>query len=582
MKKLYILFFSIAISGLSFGQTVFINEIHYENAGADANEGVEIAGPAGTNLSTYTITAYNGSTGASYSTTALSGIIPNEGGSGFGTLWFAIPGLQNGPDGVALDNSGTLIQFLSYEGSFTATNGPANGVMSTNIGVSESSSTAWDESLQLISSGDTYSEFTWAGPVWNSLGGINTGQTFTTSNLPTLSLYDGPPNGATFIGDPETPNPSNASISFVTSHFNMSSDAGGGTGTGGDGFIKWYGQNTSNSSIIDGGNIFTSNNPLVQQPVNGLVAGQTYFFRAELVDNTGAPLSSPVVYSFTMTIATYTDVADLATLRTQTVDPDLYYRVTGSAINTFTDPGTGTMFFQDGVAGIKVNNFNYDTQNYNTGDAVSNIRGHLELVNGVLQLVPSYADWGAPTTTGNVPSVSTTTIATLLSSWESYESELVKITNATFVDAGATFAYNTSYNITDSSGTMSFTTPYNSLNYIGNTIPSGNQNLVVLVSEFSGTPQVTARSLADFTLDSKTFEVNSFKMYPNPTSLGYVKLFSKSNAPMSVSVFNLLGKQVTHKTIKNNLLDVSNLKAGLYLMKIAQDNALITKKLVIH
>ena len=29
---------------------VFINEIHYENIGRDVEEGIEIAGPAGTNL----------------------------------------------------------------------------------------------------------------------------------------------------------------------------------------------------------------------------------------------------------------------------------------------------------------------------------------------------------------------------------------------------------------------------------------------------------------------------------------------------------------------------------------------------
>ncbi len=31
--------------------TIFINEIHYDNTGGDAGEGVEIAGPAGTDLS---------------------------------------------------------------------------------------------------------------------------------------------------------------------------------------------------------------------------------------------------------------------------------------------------------------------------------------------------------------------------------------------------------------------------------------------------------------------------------------------------------------------------------------------------
>jgi hypothetical protein len=58
---------------------VFINEIHYENAGTDVNEGVEIAGPAGTNLIDWNLVLYNGSEGASYTTTPLIGTIPDEG-----------------------------------------------------------------------------------------------------------------------------------------------------------------------------------------------------------------------------------------------------------------------------------------------------------------------------------------------------------------------------------------------------------------------------------------------------------------------------------------------------------------------
>ena len=52
MKKIYFLLLTLLISAFSFGQTVFINEIHYDDAGGDAGEGVEIAGPAGTDLST--------------------------------------------------------------------------------------------------------------------------------------------------------------------------------------------------------------------------------------------------------------------------------------------------------------------------------------------------------------------------------------------------------------------------------------------------------------------------------------------------------------------------------------------------
>ena len=66
---------------LDSSTNVWINEFHYDNAGSDVAEGVEIAGEAGTDLSGYSIVLYNGSSssGASYKTEDLSGVIPDEG-----------------------------------------------------------------------------------------------------------------------------------------------------------------------------------------------------------------------------------------------------------------------------------------------------------------------------------------------------------------------------------------------------------------------------------------------------------------------------------------------------------------------
>ena len=137
-----ILSFAIAQSAAA---QVFINEIHYDNAGTDTGEAIEIAGAAGTDLTGWTIVLYNGSGGAAYGTQALSGILTNQQG-GLGTTVVNYPsnGLQNGsPDGIALvDDTGSVVQFLSYEGSFTAVGGPADGLVSTDIGVAEDSSTA--------------------------------------------------------------------------------------------------------------------------------------------------------------------------------------------------------------------------------------------------------------------------------------------------------------------------------------------------------------------------------------------------------------------------------------------------------
>jgi predicted extracellular nuclease len=165
----------------AIAQSVFINEIHYDNTGADTGEAIEIAGPAGTNLAGWTVALYNGSASQLnvYGTIALSGVIPNQ-DSGFGVLSFSQAGIQNGsPDGMALvDSASTVIQFLSYEGSFTAGSGPASGATSTDIGVAEASSAAVGDSLQLVGSGTSYGDFAWATSTPNTFGSVNTSQSF--------------------------------------------------------------------------------------------------------------------------------------------------------------------------------------------------------------------------------------------------------------------------------------------------------------------------------------------------------------------------------------------------------------------
>ncbi len=126
--------------------TVRIAEFHYDNPGTDANEKIEISGPAGTDLAGWTIVRYNGANaaaGVTYASPAgptITGIIPAS-CNGRGVLVFSYPqdGLQNGGnDGFALvDNNGVLVEFLSYEGVMTASNGIAAGRVSTDVGVSE-------------------------------------------------------------------------------------------------------------------------------------------------------------------------------------------------------------------------------------------------------------------------------------------------------------------------------------------------------------------------------------------------------------------------------------------------------------
>ena len=56
---------SIAGGRVAQAQTVFIDEIHYDNAGRMPAEAIEIAGPAGTDLTGWSLVLYNGMGGPS-------------------------------------------------------------------------------------------------------------------------------------------------------------------------------------------------------------------------------------------------------------------------------------------------------------------------------------------------------------------------------------------------------------------------------------------------------------------------------------------------------------------------------------
>ncbi len=165
--------------------TVFISELHYDNTGADAGEEVEVFGPAGTDLTGWSIVLYNGSSSQLnvYGTIELSGTLPDL-DAGAGVLSFPRAAIQNGsPDGLALvDAGGSLRQFLSYEGAFTAVDGPAATRTSTDIGVSEAGNEPVGLSLQLTGTGSCYGALTWTGPVastFGALGGIDPDPTVT-------------------------------------------------------------------------------------------------------------------------------------------------------------------------------------------------------------------------------------------------------------------------------------------------------------------------------------------------------------------------------------------------------------------
>ncbi|MCB9853682.1 MAG: endonuclease [Phycisphaerales bacterium] len=244
----------------------WINEFHYDNAGGDTGEFFEIAGAAGTDLTNWKVIGYNGNGGVTYDQVNLSGVIPDQGGC-MGTLAFDMIGMQNGaPDGLALvDPSDNVIQFISYEGSFVATNGLASGMASTDIGVSEQPAPPIGDSLQLSGTGSAYEDFVWQSAAANTQGNVNTGQSFNGCSSDTT-----PPDAPT-------------ALSAVAANAAVN--------------LSWTG---STASDLDGYNIYRSQTPGgPYSQLNGALVGNnvmldntaanctTYYFVVTAVDTSG-------------------------------------------------------------------------------------------------------------------------------------------------------------------------------------------------------------------------------------------------------------------------------------------------------
>lgn len=72
-------------------------------------------------------------------------------------------------------------------------------------------------------------------------------------------------------------------------------------------------------------------------------------------------------------------------------------------------------------------------------------------------------------------------------------------------------------------------------------------------------------------------------LYPNPCNdKVYINLNNIDKKILSIEIFDITSKLVYSAKINNNYIDVSNLQTGIYLLKIANDKTIISKKIVIN
>jgi hypothetical protein len=327
------------------------------------------------------------------------------------------------------------------------------------------------------------------------------------------------------------------------------------------------------------GNYFTAQSVTITSATEG--AAIYYTLDGSDPDETKSLFATPVNISATTTLraraykagmdpsnifsAVYTfptNVADIATLRQHTSG---FYKFTGKATFTLisTDNVRGNpKYAQDATGGILI----YDpdgkmTTTYQIGDGVTNLIGTLGVFSGMLQFTP-VTDAGAAIYSGNPVTPAVIPLADLIN----HPAKLVTVKNAIIAGTG-NFAASTNYNLNGAANPV-LRTAYTDLPYIGQPIPTTEQDITGVVLMFNTTAQLVPRTLADFNTSTGLAKLSAdYKVYASAGAL-----MVESPKAERLEVYNTLG-QLVHSSLLQAGMNSVLVPEGLLIVKIGNQVA---------
>lgn len=601
MRKNYFftLLFTLCLSTLSFGQVIITELADPNGSGQDANRYVEIYNVSGSpvDLTGWELQRWtNGNSGPSTSSNIDLSSIGTLASGGFAiiardaTSFQATYGMtadidggtggpadSNGDDQIAIiDASDNIIDIFGVPGEDgTGTCHEFEDGRAERKGSVTASASTWDESEWNVWADSTVNGCTsHTNSPRTAPGDFDPRAWIGTSSDPAISISA---PSANQIFNPET---TQITISLSVQNFTLSGDNGSGMSDGtGDGYI--LGTSVENGGTPEMLNIFS-----LTQMYESLTPGDQVTLTAELVDNSGNSLTPAVTAMVSFSVASYTQVGDIATLRGGTEGN--YYELTGEAILTFIGDSRNQKYIEDSSAAILIDdNDGTVTTSYNIGDGITGIRGQLSSFGGVLQFVP-LVDPGAASSMGNAITAQVVTIAQLLANLDDYESEWITINDINFTDAdgSATFSEGSNYDITDGTDTMvfrvHFDTPISDID--GTVIPTSSANVTGLAAEFNGTSQIMGTTLANIVLGVERNEIDGYAAYPNPVTGNQLTITTSSIDTKKVDLFNVLGRKVFTQSFTGTreTLDITNVASGIYILKVTEGTKIATQKLIIE
>ena len=106
--------------------------------------------------------------------------------------------------------------------------------------------------------------------------------------------------------------------------------------------------------------------------------------------------------------------------------------------------------------------------------------------------------------------------------------------------------------------------------------------LMLIITSFSALAQTAKNSgVADQVKTENTLD--KVQIYPNPVTNGKIYINVETNSVKNIELCDMLGKRILSAEMNGyqKELNVSNLKAGVYILKLSEKNNNVTRKIVI-
>jgi hypothetical protein len=109
-----------------------------------------------------------------------------------------------------------------------------------------------------------------------------------------------------------------------------------------------------------------------------------------------------------------------------------------------------------------------------------------------------------------------------------------------------------------------------------------NYFYITLLLAFFFTIRATAQDNKQQPKTQENTSVEGLNLYPNPVTTGKIFITSKNDLEKEIIIFDVLGKKVLQTRISTKELNISNLVPGVYIIKITEEEATSSRKLIVR